>query len=99
MSHLGNCFCGAVKLEVIGSPVAMGCCHCSSCRSWFGGPVNTFSLWNPEAVRIMAGAEHVAISEDGVEPAQILREMRRPPDDQSSAGRSRRCLRVDHSDA
>jgi hypothetical protein len=38
----------------------MGYCHCRSCRSWSGGPVNAFSLWNPEAVRISSGAEHVA---------------------------------------
>ena len=38
----------------------MGYCHCRSCRSWSGGPVNAFSLWKPEAVRITAGAEHVA---------------------------------------
>ena len=60
MSHIGSCFCGAVKLEVIGSPEAMGYCHCSSCRSWSGGPVNAFSLWKPDAVRIRSGAEHVA---------------------------------------
>jgi hypothetical protein len=39
----------------------MGYCHCSSCRSWSGGPVNAFSLWKPEAVRITSGAEHVAM--------------------------------------
>ena len=44
MSHVGRCFCGAVELEVTGSPEAMGYCHCSSCRSWSGGPVNAFSL-------------------------------------------------------
>jgi hypothetical protein len=60
MPHLGNCFCGAVELEVMGPPEAMGYCHCSSCRSWSGGPVNAFSLWKPEAVRITAGVEHVA---------------------------------------
>ena len=38
----------------------MGYCHCRSCRSWSGGPVNAFSLWKPEAVRITAGEEHVA---------------------------------------
>src|SRR5260370_19497252 len=38
----------------------MGYCHCRSCRSWSGGPVNAFSLWKPEAVRVTAGAEHVA---------------------------------------
>jgi hypothetical protein len=60
MAHSGRCFCGAVELEVVGSPEAMGYCHCSSCRSWSGGPVNAFSLWKAEAVRITAGAEHVA---------------------------------------
>ena len=60
MSHIGKCFCGAVVLEVTGSPEAMGYCHCSSCRSWSGGPVNAFSLWKPENVRVTSGAEHVA---------------------------------------
>src|SRR5258706_9112543 len=60
MTHVGSCFCGAVKLSVAGSPEAMGYCHCNSCRSWSGGPVNAFSLWKPEAVRITSGAEHVA---------------------------------------
>jgi hypothetical protein len=60
MTHVGTCFCGAVRLEVDGDPEAMGYCHCSSCRSWSGGPVNAFSLWNPDKVRVTAGAEHVA---------------------------------------
>lgn len=60
MSHTGRCFCGTVELEVIGSPEGMGYCHCSSCRSWSAAPVNAFSLWKPEAVRITAGAEHIA---------------------------------------
>jgi hypothetical protein len=61
MSLTGKCFCGAVELEVTGSPEAMGYCHCSSCRLWSGGPVNAFSLWKPESVRIKAGAENVAM--------------------------------------
>ncbi len=60
MSHVGSCFCGAVELEVIGSPEAMGYCHCSSCRSGSGGPVNAFSLWKPKAVQVTSGAEHIA---------------------------------------
>lgn len=59
MTHIGSCFCGAVKLEVSGEPEAMGYCHCSSCRSWSGGPVNAFSLWKPNAVRITSGIQHV----------------------------------------
>ncbi len=59
-SYFGSCFCGAVELEVTGSPEAMGYCHCRSCRSWSAAPVNAFTLWKPEAVRITSGAEHVA---------------------------------------
>jgi len=60
VTHKGSCFCGAVELEVDGSPEGMGYCHCRSCRSWSGGPVNAFSLWKPEAVRVVSGAEHIA---------------------------------------
>ena len=63
MSHVGSCFCGAVTLEVSGSPEAMGYCHCNSCRSWSGGPVNAFSLWKAEAVQVKRGAEHIATFE------------------------------------
>jgi hypothetical protein len=61
MKLTGTCFCGAVAIEVSGSREAMGYCHCGSCRSWSGGPVNAFSLWKPETVRITAGAENVAM--------------------------------------
>ncbi len=60
-THHGECFCGAVKVEVSGEPEGMGYCHCRSCRSWSGGPVNAFTLWKPDAVRITAGAEHVGM--------------------------------------
>ena len=63
MKHTGSCFCGAVEVQVTGAPEGMGYCHCSSCRSWSGGPVNAFTLWKPEAVRITAGAQHVATFE------------------------------------
>lgn len=57
--YRGSCFCGAVSIEATGAPEAMGYCHCSSCRSWSGGPVNAFTLWQPEAVRVVAGEDHL----------------------------------------
>ena len=33
-THKGECFCGAVHVEVSGEPEVMGYCHCQSCRSW-----------------------------------------------------------------
>ena len=59
MAYQGACFCGAVRIEADGAPQAMGYCHCRSCRSWSGGPVNAFSLWQPDAVKITRGAEFV----------------------------------------
>ena len=57
----GACFCGAVELRVSGAPVAMGYCHCRSCRSWSGSPVNAFTLWPPAAVTVVRGAEHLGV--------------------------------------
>jgi hypothetical protein len=60
-TNTGRCFCGAVEIEVSGAPEGMGYCHCNSCRSWSAGPVNAFTLWKPEAVRVTAGADQVAM--------------------------------------
>ena len=58
-SYNGSCFCGAVRFTVTGQPAAMGYCHCESCRQWSAGPVNAFSLWKPEAVRVTQGADKI----------------------------------------
>lgn len=58
-THSGTCFCGAVEIEVTGAPEAMGYCHCESCRSWSAGPVNAFTLWKPENVKVTKGAESI----------------------------------------
>ena len=58
-SYTGRCFCGAVEIVATGEPVAMGYCHCASCRHWSAGPVNAFTLWQPPAVRVTKGGEHV----------------------------------------
>jgi hypothetical protein len=58
-TYKGQCFCGAVGIEVTGTPEAMGYCHCDSCRSWSAGPVNAFTLWKPGAVKVTRGAEFI----------------------------------------
>lgn len=59
-THHGGCFCGAVRFTVEGKPKAMGYCHCESCRHWSAGPVNAFSLWQPEAVTVSRGEDRIA---------------------------------------
>ena len=58
-SYKGSCFCGAVEFTVSGEPAGMGYCHCDSCRHWSAGPVNAFTLWSPEAVKITQGADNI----------------------------------------
>jgi hypothetical protein len=58
-TYHGSCFCGAVEIEVTGAPAVMGFCHCDSCRSWSASPVNAFTLWKPEAVKVTKGADKI----------------------------------------
>jgi len=59
-SYSGACFCGAIEVRVTGKPEVMGYCHCRSCRSWSGGPVNAFTIWKPEAVQVTKGRDNLA---------------------------------------
>jgi len=58
-TYSGNCFCGAVEFTVTGDPVAMGYCHCSDCRHWSAGPINAFTLWTPDTVKVTRGADNI----------------------------------------
>lgn len=60
-TYKGKCFCGAVEIAVTGAPVAEGFCHCASCRSWAAAPVNAFTLWKPDAVKVTKGADNVGM--------------------------------------
>lgn len=58
-TYKGSCFCGAVGFTVTGEPVVMGYCHCESCRHWSASPVNAFSLWAPDALRVIQGEDRI----------------------------------------
>jgi hypothetical protein len=59
-TYHGACFCGAITIEATGAPAGMGYCHCTSCRSWSASPVNAFTLWQPDAIKITKGADQLA---------------------------------------
>ena len=74
-TYSGSCFCGAVQFTVSGEPAAMGYCHCESCRSWSAGPVNAFTLWKPDAVKVTRGAEqHRHLQQDAEELPQVVQD-------------------------
>jgi hypothetical protein len=60
INYRGRCFCGAVEFSLSGEPEAMAYCHCGSCRHWSAGPVNAFTLWQPDNFKITRGADNIA---------------------------------------
>lgn len=58
-TYKGSCVCGAVEIEVHGTPRRTGYCHCSDCRGYLGAPINGFSLWNYDQFSILGGEEHL----------------------------------------
>lgn len=56
-TYQGTCFCGAVEVQVTGSPAGMGYCHCTSCRQWAAAPINGFTLWPTAKVEVRRGAD------------------------------------------
>jgi hypothetical protein len=57
--YKGTCFCGAVQVTVSGEPAGMGYCHCKDCRKWSAGPVNAFTLWKADSVKVTKGSDQV----------------------------------------
>lgn len=58
--HTGKCFCGTVEISASGAPFAMGYCHCKDCRAWSAGPVNAFTLWKRNEVKVTKGMDSLA---------------------------------------
>jgi hypothetical protein len=59
MTYRGKCFCGSVEFTVTGDPVAMGYCHCRSCREWSGAPVSGWILYPRDSVKFDKGSGNV----------------------------------------
>ena len=57
VTYEGSCLCGQIRIQVTGSPVSAGYCHCKTCRTWHAAPVNAYATWPNEAVRITEGEE------------------------------------------
>jgi predicted GNAT family acetyltransferase len=58
-TYKAGCFCGAVEVEVTGTPVFAGYCHCHDCQAWSAAPINAFSLWKSDSVRITRGEAEI----------------------------------------
>ncbi len=55
LSREGSCYCGAVRITVTGAPKVAAYCHCRSCRTWQGVPINAWTIWPAAQVEISGG--------------------------------------------
>ena len=55
----GKCFCGTVEIRVTGGASAMGYCHCIDCAAWSATPINSYSFWRPDQIKIIKGIENI----------------------------------------
>src|SRR5262249_15751896 len=98
MSHVGSCFCGAITLEVAGSPEAMGYCYVLSVVVGWPGqrlqPVEAAGRTDRFGRRARRD-----VREDMDEPTSILPQVRRALDDHSPGARPGGCVRRDDPDA
>lgn len=50
--HQGSCNCGSVGLEMRGTPMRVGLCHCLTCRKETGSPFMAFAVWDQSQVTV-----------------------------------------------
>ncbi|HWL63829.1 MAG TPA: GFA family protein [Steroidobacteraceae bacterium] len=65
MSYAGRCACGAVKLQIVGEPVAIRQCWCRQCQHMSGGGPTHNAMFRTGDVRIegeLAGHGYLADS-------------------------------------
>ena len=55
-SYVGTCFCGSVKISVIGMPRSVVNCHCGQCRRLSGAAFTTWASYRREAVVVTGSA-------------------------------------------
>lgn len=51
----GGCYCGEVRYEITGEPVARSQCHCRECQYITGGGANFFLLVPNDALKFTQG--------------------------------------------
>jgi hypothetical protein len=51
----GGCFCGNVRYAVIGEPLSISICHCTSCKKSAGAPSVAWAVYALNDFRIIKG--------------------------------------------
>lgn len=52
-----HCDCGAVEVEMTGSPRVHAFCHCEDCRALLDVPYHSVVAWDADRVRVTSGED------------------------------------------
>jgi GrpB-like predicted nucleotidyltransferase (UPF0157 family) len=55
----GECFCGAIRYQIMGTLRDARSCHCSRCRKAFSAQASAYALVDPDEFRWLAGEEQL----------------------------------------
>jgi len=73
-SHVGGCFCGAVRYRLTRDPLFVHGCNCRDCQIQSGGAYVINALIEREAVALLRGApEPVEMATDSGHPHDVYR--------------------------
>lgn len=61
---VARCRCGSVRYEVRADPVDAKVCHCRTCQSLHGAPMQWAAIFHKRDVRLTAGMEHLRFYND-----------------------------------
>ena len=50
-----HCDCGAVEVEMTGTPRVRAFCHCEDCRALLDVPYHSVTAWDPDQVNVTRG--------------------------------------------
>ncbi len=57
--YRASCYCKQVHIEMCADPVDAKICHCQTCQSMHGAPMQWAVIFNKRDVRIIKGMEHL----------------------------------------
>ena len=55
-----SCDCGAVEVQLLGSPRVRAICHCGSCRALLGTPFFALIAWSVESFLVSRGERELS---------------------------------------
>jgi len=61
MTNQGRCLCGAIKFDVLASPVKVSHCHCTMCQQQHGAAFATYARFRRADIKYTCGEDKLTV--------------------------------------